>query len=206
MKKICDVCGKRAEGLGTCPTQFHDIIMCSSCYEGLRAFETGRGIKTIQELERKRMLAASEMREKAYPQRVIDNVDDWFAEKKQTLEVREIVRNESSTFLMTTCHGFEGYRITDYRGIVSGESVLGTGFLSSWDASVSDMLGAESASFIDKLKEAREYAKRRAVESCLKAGGNALIGVDVEYTMFSSNMIGVILTGTCVTVEKLQEV
>ena len=85
MKKICDVCGKRAEGLGTCPTQFHDIIMCSSCYEGLRAFEKGRSVKTVQELEDKRLLAMSEMQEKAYPSRVIENVDAWFAERKQKL-------------------------------------------------------------------------------------------------------------------------
>lgn len=205
MKKICDVCGKRAEGLGTCPTQFHDIIMCSSCYEGLRAFEKGRSVKTVQELEDKRLLAMSEMQEKAYPSRVIENVDAWFAERKQKLIVRDIAQREDG-MLMTTCNSFAGYRITSYHGIVSGESVLGTGFASSWDASVSDMLGAESASFISKLKEARELARQRAVESCLNAGGNAMVGVDIEYTMFSSNMIGVIFNGTCVRVEKITEV
>ena len=31
-KKMCSVCGKRAEGLGTYPTQFKDLYMCSDCY------------------------------------------------------------------------------------------------------------------------------------------------------------------------------
>ena len=33
-----------------------------------------------------------------------------------------------------------------------------------------------------------------------------LFGVDIEYTMFNSNMIGVILTGTAVKIEKIEEI
>ena len=108
--------------------------------------------------------------------------------------------------MMTTCPTFEGYRILSYHGIISGESVLGTGFISSWEASVADMTGTESEAFIAKLQDAKVAAKKRIIERCLFNGGNAIVGVDIEYTMFNSNMIGVILTGTAVKIEKIEEI
>lgn len=204
MKKICDVCGKKAEGLGTCPTQFNEVILCSNCYESLAAFKNGRGAANKEVLEKKHQSAIAEMKQRNYPPRVIENVEQWFQEKAVSYEAKDVM-NAADTFMMTTCPGFEGYRITAYHGVVSGESVLGTGFLSSWDASVSDMLGAESDSFTGKLQEARSYAKKRIVGNCVKTGGNALVGVDIEYTMFNSNMIGVIMNGTSVTIEKIEE-
>lgn len=203
MKKICDVCGKKAEGLGTCATQFNDVVLCSNCYESLDAFAHGRGAKSQEKLKQKHELAIKEMQQKGYPQKVIEQVDLWFDQREEELEVKKKV-DESETFMMTTCPGFEGYHIVAYHGVVSGESVLGTGFLSSWNASISDMLGAESESFTDKLQEARAYAKKRIVSNCITAGGNALIGVDIEYTMFRSDMIGVIMNGTSVTIEKIE--
>lgn len=203
MKKKCDVCGKKAEGLGTVPTQFKDVVLCSSCYEGLKAFEHGRGGKTKEVLEKKQQLAINEMKERDYPQVVIENVYAWFEEKIKGLEKESAYIDEA--FMMTTCHNFEGYRISAYHGIVSGESVLGTGFLSSWNASFSDMLGAESDSYIGKLHEAREYAKQRIIKECVKRQGNALIGIDIEYTMFRNDMIAVIIHGTSVTIEKIEQ-
>lgn len=204
MKKICDVCGRKADGLGTCATPFKSIILCSNCYEGLKAFENGRKFPDIETLREKHALALTEMAEKKYPEHVVKEIDAWFKEKESMMKSKEIME-EADDFMMTTCPSFEGYRITAYHGVVSGESVLGTGFISSMDASVSDLLGAESAAFIQKLAEARKMAKKRAVGNCFSAGGNALIGIDIEYTMFGGNMIGVIVTGTSVTIEKIEE-
>ena len=204
-KKMCSVCGKRAEGLGTYPTQFKDIYMCTDCYESLKAFKNGRGAKTSEILKEKYRLAMQEMRERNYPQNVIDNVEAWFKEGIQEKEAKENAKKDDG-FMMTTCPTFEGYRILSYHGIISGESVLGTGFISSWEASVADMTGTESEAFIAKLQDAKVAAKKRIIERCLFNGGNAIVGVDIEYTMFNSNMIGVILTGTAVKIEKIEEI
>lgn len=203
--KRCDACGKRAEGLGTIPTEFNGIVLCSTCYEGLPAFQHGRGYKSIEGLRKKHILAITEMKEKNYPEAVIEAVEAWFCDKEKEQEAKERVQAcmaDAKSYLMTTAHRFEGYTIKEYHGVITGESVLGTGFMSSWDASISDMLGEESSAFIDKLKQAREYAKKRLIEESIKAGGNAIIAIDIEYTMFTSNMIGVIITGTSVTIEK----
>lgn len=201
----CDACGKRADGLGTCPTAFQDVILCTRCYEGLKAFKHGRKAKNLKEFQGMHESALQEMKEKQYPEHVIEQVDIWFEKKisEHTIkkQVDEGMKN-ANYLMMTSGFNFEGYDIIEYHGIVCGESVLGTGFMSSFDASISDTLGIESLSFIEKLQEARDAAKRRAIQKVLESGGNALIGADIDYSMFSSNMIAVMFNGTSVTIKK----
>lgn len=207
MKK-CEVCGKRAEGLGTYPVEFQGVILCANCYEGLKVFKNGRKFASFEEVRDKAILAHDEMLQKGFPPHVIEAVDTWFQQyirKAEAVKKVKAMEQNLDEFMMTTGHTFEGYRIIKYHGVISGESVLGTGFLSSWDASWSDTFGVESEAFINKLKEARYAAKKRAVLAALGVGGNAIIGVDMEYTMFSGNLIGAIYNGTSVTIEKIEE-
>ena len=206
MKK-CDECGKRAEGLGTYATAFHSITLCSDCYEKIEPLRRIRNKKatSLKSFLQQKAEAIARMEELHYKAETIAEVSAWLNEQEAAIQVKEQRKEfdrEVDDFLMTSGYSFEGYRIKAYHGVISGECVLGTGFLSSWDASLSDTFGVESSSFIEKLKEARESAKKRAVLACLEAGGNAMIGVDIDYTMFTSNLIGVIFNATSVTVEK----
>lgn len=105
--------------------------------------------------------------------------------------------------LITSGFNFEGYRITHYLGFFSGETALGTGVFSEFFASWADFFGTESNSFADKLEEAKHYAMDSLISKVRAAGGNAIIGLDVDYNMFMSNMIGVIANGTAVCVESI---
>ena len=53
--------------------------------------------------------------------------------------------------LITSGYNFEGYEITDYLGLCSGEAALGTGFLSSLGAGIADFLGTNSTLYEEKL-------------------------------------------------------
>lgn len=106
--------------------------------------------------------------------------------------------------LLTTGYDFSGYKISKYLGIVSGEVVLGTGFLSEFSASVSDLLGASSWAFEEKLDTAKQAAVEKLTMKSVKAGGNAIIGIDFDYITFANNMIGVVANGTSVVVEKIE--
>src|SRR5262249_28728131 len=92
----------------------------------------------------------------------------------------------------------EGQRIVAYLGIESVEVVIGTGFLSELSGEISDFLGARSKRFEGKLQEAKRVAfdllKMRAAEK----NANAVIGIDLDYTEFSGNRIGLIVNGTLV--------
>lgn len=102
--------------------------------------------------------------------------------------------------LMTSGFNFEGYSITEYLGVFSGESALGTSFLSSLGAGFADFFGANSTMYSEKLKKAKNHAINQLIDQVKKCQGNAIIGLDIDYTIFSSDIIGVIANGTAVKV------
>ena len=99
---------------------------------------------------------------------------------------------------MTSGYNFEGYVITEYLGVYSGECALGTGFLSSLEAGISDFFGTNSTMYSDKLKSAKNFAIEQLQSQVLNAGGNAIIGLDIDYISFSSDIMGVVASGTAV--------
>ena len=103
---------------------------------------------------------------------------------------------------ITSGFEFQGYTITDYLGFCSGECALGTGFLSSFNAGLADIFGDVSSKYAEKLEEAKDYALEALSNNALKLGADAIIGVDVDYTTFSSDIMGVIATGTAVKILK----
>ena len=107
-------------------------------------------------------------------------------------------------FMMTTGYSFDGYAIKKYVQVISGECVLGTGFLSEFGASLADFLGKNSAMFSSKLVQAKEQATRLMVAGAISLEANAIIGVDFDYITLSYNMIGVVTNGTCVVIEPVR--
>lgn len=125
--------------------------------------------------------------------------------KKSLLTLQENIADQYVNHMLTSGYNFEGYKIKSYNGIVSGEIVLGTGFLSELAASINDFFGSTSDEFSEKMVKAKEMAMAKMINaSCIK-GGNAIIGVDFDYTTFGSNMIAVSANGTSVIIEKIQE-
>tara|TARA_R110002096_G_scaffold436021_1_gene665238 strand:+ start:111028 stop:111504 length:477 start_codon:yes stop_codon:yes gene_type:complete len=105
--------------------------------------------------------------------------------------------------ILTTTNSVDGSEVTQYLGIESAETVLGSGLLSEMKAGLSDAFGTRSGAFEAKLAKARESAMLRLKVKAGKLGGNAVIGVDVDYVEFAANMMGVVVTGTVVKIEPL---
>ncbi len=112
--------------------------------------------------------------------------------------------NRLNNHMLTSGFNFEGYKIVKYLDVVSGETVLGTGMFSTLNASFSDIFGEESSSYGKKLKEARNSAKKKVIYESTALGGNALIGIDIEYVTFTADLVGVVYTGTSVVIEKVE--
>lgn len=117
-------------------------------------------------------------------------------------ERRQNLAQNLSTLMTTTGYSFDGYKIDKYIDIISGETVLGTGFLSEWSAALADVTGMSSGLFSGKLSSAKITAFNAMKESCVMKGGNAIIGVDFDYITFANNMIGVVANGTAVHIVK----
>lgn len=68
---------------------------------------------------------------------------------------------------------------------------------------IEDFLGQRSSIFEEKLSEARKVALNKIKEEAYIRNGNAVIGVDMEYTSFDSNRVALIATGTVVKIESV---
>ena len=129
------------------------------------------------------------------------------AEKRQVrardaLHQKKLRQELMSSLLTTTGYNFENYKIIKYYNIISSEVVIGTGFLSSLDASLADLTGSESESYSNKLDLARKKALNKLINKACDISANGIIGVDIDYINFKNDLIGVIISGTPVTIEK----
>ncbi|WP_108257833.1 MULTISPECIES: heavy metal-binding domain-containing protein [Mangrovicoccus] len=101
--------------------------------------------------------------------------------------------------IVTTTPSIEGKSITAYHGIVVGEAILGANVFRDMFAGITDIIGGRSGAYERSLGEARETALREMEERARAAGGNAVVGVDIDYEVIN-NMLMVSASGTSVTV------
>lgn len=102
--------------------------------------------------------------------------------------------------IVTTTPGIEGHRITAYHGIVVGEAILGANVFRDVFAGITDIIGGRSGAYEKSLGEARQTALAEMEERCHAMGGNAVVGVDLDYEVIN-NMLMVSSSGTAVTIE-----
>lgn len=105
--------------------------------------------------------------------------------------------------IVTTTHNIEGQRITRYCGIVTGEAILGANLFRDFFANIRDMVGGRSAAYEKVLRSGRETAIAELEEAARDLGGNAVVGVDIDYEVVgqSGGMLMVSVSGTAVVVE-----
>jgi uncharacterized protein YbjQ (UPF0145 family) len=103
--------------------------------------------------------------------------------------------------LVTTTPNVEGYRITQYFGMVNGETIMGANILRDFMASITDVIGGRSGAYENKLKEARDIAISEMVAQAERMNANAIVGVDVDYEVVREGMLMVAVSGTAVRVE-----
>lgn len=133
-------------------------------------------------------------------------INEAFEQKKKIQQKEaarvELIRKNRENFILTTGYNVEGYCITKYNKIVSGEIVLGSGFLSELSGQLNDFFGTNSNLFSDKIRQAKEIAQKNMIENALLEEANAIIGVDFDVMTIGNNMIAVSVNGTAVTIEK----
>jgi uncharacterized protein YbjQ (UPF0145 family) len=103
--------------------------------------------------------------------------------------------------IVTTTPTVEGRRITDYRGIVVGEAILGTNIFRDFFSQISDVVGGRSGAYESQLQEARETALHELEERAIAAGGTAVVGVDLDYEVVGDSMLMVSASGTAVVLD-----
>jgi uncharacterized protein YbjQ (UPF0145 family) len=105
--------------------------------------------------------------------------------------------------IVTTTPSIEGSRIVEYFGVVAGEAIVGANIFRDLFASVTDIVGGRSGAYEGALRGARETALQELQQAARDAGGNAVVGVDLDYEVIGKNgsMLMVSASGTAVRVE-----
>jgi uncharacterized protein YbjQ (UPF0145 family) len=102
--------------------------------------------------------------------------------------------------IVTTTQTVEGRRVIEYRGIVTGEAILGANIFRDLFAGIRDIVGGRSGAYEKALREARETALAEMEQEARRLGGDAIVGVDLDYEVVGkdSGMLMVSASGTAV--------
>ncbi|MEM6906100.1 MAG: heavy metal-binding domain-containing protein [Pseudomonadota bacterium] len=102
--------------------------------------------------------------------------------------------------IVTTTPSVEGQKITEYKGIVVGEAILGANVIRDVFAGITDILGGRSNAYEEEMAKARETALSEMEDHARRLGATAIVGVDLDYEVINS-MLMVSASGTAVVVE-----
>ena len=105
--------------------------------------------------------------------------------------------------IITTTNQLEGYKIYQYLGIVSGETIIGANVFKDFFASITDIVGGRSSAYEQVLREAKATAMAEMEMQARNFGANAVIGIDLDYETIRDGMLMVTTSGTAVKVTKL---
>ena len=104
--------------------------------------------------------------------------------------------------IVSTTPTLEGRPIQEYMGIVTGEVILGANLFRDLFANIRDIVGGRSGSYERILGDARKQAIEELQAEAAAMGGNAVVGIDLDYEVIGPNgsMLMVSASGTAVRV------
>ncbi len=107
--------------------------------------------------------------------------------------------------IVSTTPNIEGKRIIQYLGLVTGEAILGANIFKDLFAGIRDIVGGRSGAYEEELRQAKQIAIEEMLEQARGLGGNAVVGVDLDYETIGigsgGNMLMVSANGTAVICE-----
>lgn len=104
--------------------------------------------------------------------------------------------------LLSTTPTIEGHPIREYKGVVTGETIIGANFVKDFLANIRDIIGGRSGSYERVLEEARQTSMNEMQERAESLGANAIVGIDIDYETIgeANSMLMVAVSGTAVVV------
>ena len=109
---------------------------------------------------------------------------------------------DARDLIVSTTPTLEGKPIQQYLGIVTGEVIVGANLFRDFFANIRDIVGGRSGGYERILRDAREQAIQELQAEAASRGGNAVVGVDLDYEVIgdTGSMLMVSASGTAVKV------
>ncbi|MBQ3806161.1 MAG: heavy metal-binding domain-containing protein [Prevotella sp.] len=104
--------------------------------------------------------------------------------------------------IISTTPQIEGHTIREYKGVVTGETIIGANFVKDFFAGIRDIIGGRSGSYEKVLIEAKDTSLAEMQQRAMELGANAIVGVDIDYETIGQNnsMLMVATSGTAVVI------
>lgn len=105
--------------------------------------------------------------------------------------------------IITTTPTIEGHTIREYKGIVTGETIIGANFIKDIKANLRDFFGGRSNSYEQVLIESKDTSMQEMTNRAIVMGANAIVGVDIDYETVGNtgSMLMVATSGTAVVID-----
>ena len=87
--------------------------------------------------------------------------------------------------ILTTTPTIEGHPIREYKGLVTGETIIGANFVNDFFAGIRDIVGVRSGSYESVLREAKDTALREMQE---RAQMNAFVNYLIISVQLKNNV------------------
>lgn len=104
--------------------------------------------------------------------------------------------------ILSTTPTIEGHPILEYKGIVTGEVIIGANVWKDFKASLTDFFGGRSSTYEKVLIDAKERALEELSKRAAERGANAVVGIDLDYETVgqTNSMLMVMCSGTAVCI------
>ena len=104
--------------------------------------------------------------------------------------------------ILSTTPSIEGRTIREYKGVVTGETIIGANMFKDLFAGIRDIVGGRSGSYEKVLREAKDTSLQEMMDRARALGANAVVGIDIDYETIGSNssMLMVATSGTAVVI------
>ena len=117
-----------------------------------------------------------------------------------------VMQNALKNMVVCTTQTIPGVEVEQVLEIVTAEVAFGMNLFRDFFASITDMTGGRSNSTQSVLRDARKQSLLELKKEALYVGGDAVIGVDLDYSEFSGggkSMLFIVASGTAVRVSKI---
>lgn len=209
MARTCCICGKKQSGwLVDYPlsVELNDYRICASCGEKYQKILQANKLEDVKE---EIAYIKQKMSEGEKDKVVIQYLSLILDKENESKSVNDISKSiiakrnvEINNIKVTSGYNFEGYKIVRYCDYISAEAVLGMGALKALFASVSNITGTESTALNCKIDEAKNKVIHQIKEKALELEANAIIGIDIDFTMFADTMVVIMASGTAVVIQE----
>jgi len=105
--------------------------------------------------------------------------------------------------IRSTTPTLQGREITEYKGVVVGEAILGANIFKDIFGAVRDIVGGRAGAYEEELGRARDIAFQELEQEARLMGANAIVGIDIDYEVIGikGGMMMVSVSGTAVTIK-----